>query len=95
MLANNNGTMIADNALAKNIRDVYRLCRLSGPTNIFIMLDLAIASISTTILKSLLSGKFIGPIITGFKKSVQLISANTMIKHDVFRVLEAINTTSH
>ena len=92
------GEMTADNALAKNVRDIYPFCRLSGPANILIMPDVASASIATNLLKSLSGGKFIGPIIAGFEKSVQLVSANAstnmVIKHAAFGAVEAINAKS-
>ena len=89
------GEMTADIALSENIKTLYPFCKLSGPANILIMPDLASASISTKLLKSFSGSKFVGPIISGFKKAVQIVhtnaDTNTIIKVSSFGCLDAIN----
>lgn len=89
------GEMTADIALDKNIKNLYPFCKLTGPANILIMPDRASASIATSFLKNFSGSKFVGPIISGFSKPVQIVgtscTSNTIIKIAAFGCLEAIN----
>ena len=89
------GEMSPDIALNNKIKDLYPFCKLSGPANILIMPDLASAAIATKLLKNFSGSKFVGPIISGFNKSVQIIDTNsdtnTIIKIASFGCLDAAN----
>lgn len=66
------GPMTATVALDPNLRSIYPFCRLSKPANILIMPDLNSAAISTRLLQQMGSGTFIGPVITGLGRAVQI-----------------------
>jgi malate dehydrogenase (oxaloacetate-decarboxylating)(NADP+) len=89
------GEMTADIALDKNIKNLYPFCKLTGPANILVMPDRASASIATSFLKNFSGSKFVGPIISGFSKPVQIVgtscTSNKIIKIAAFGCLEAIN----
>jgi malate dehydrogenase (oxaloacetate-decarboxylating)(NADP+) len=90
------GEMTADIALDKNLKSLYPFSKLSSPANILIMPDLASASISTRLLKNFSGSKFVGPIMSGFSKAVQIVNVNsdtnTIIKIASFGCLDALNT---
>lgn len=67
------GEMSANVALNENLQKIYPFCRLSGPANILIMPGLHSASIATDLLEELAGEVFIGPIIDGFSKPVQIV----------------------
>ncbi|PLX38754.1 MAG: NADP-dependent malic enzyme [Hyphomicrobiales bacterium] len=68
------GEMAADVALNSELMATYPFCRLSGPANVLIMPAFHAASISTKMLQELGGSMVIGPLLTGFDKSVQIVS---------------------
>ena len=51
----------------------YPFCRLSGPANVLVMPAFHSASISTKMLQELGGATVIGPLLTGFDKSIQIL----------------------
>ena len=66
------GAMAPNIALNPELMKLYPFCKLSGPANVLIMPDLNSAAISTKLLQQMGSGTFLGPILTGLSKSVQI-----------------------
>ena len=89
------GEMSVEVALNQNKRSAYPFCRLSGPANVLIMPGLHSAVISTQLLQTLAGGVLIGPILSGFEHSVQIVpmgaAANDIVKIAAFAALDAIN----
>jgi malate dehydrogenase (oxaloacetate-decarboxylating)(NADP+) len=67
------GEMSADVALNEQMRALYPFCRLSKPANVLIMPSLHAANVSSKLLQELGGGTFIGPIIVGLSKPVQIV----------------------
>ena len=67
------GEMSADVALNKEKLARYPFCRLTAPANILICPGLHSANIATKLLEEMGSCTVIGPILTGFDKSVQIV----------------------
>ncbi len=67
------GEMGADVALNEELMAAYPFCRLSGPANVLIMPAFHAASISTKMLQELGGSTVIGPLLTGFEKSIQIL----------------------
>ena len=67
------GEMAADVALNAELMEAYPFCRLSGPANVLVMPAFHAASISTKMLQELGGSTVIGPLLTGFEKSVQIV----------------------
>ena len=66
------GDMAADVALNMDRMSAYPFCRLSGPANVLVMPAFHSASISTKMLQELGGATVIGPLLTGFDKSIQI-----------------------
>ena len=73
------GEMSAGVALSPNLHKSYPFCRLSGPANVLIMPSLHVANISSKLLQELGGGAFIGPIIVGLSKSVQIVHVEASV----------------
>jgi malate dehydrogenase (oxaloacetate-decarboxylating)(NADP+) len=73
------GEMTADVALNADKMAKYPFCRLSGPANILICPGLHSANISTKLLETMGDCSVIGPILTGFEKSVQIVTMRSSI----------------
>lgn len=71
------GEMCANTALNKNLLAMYPFCKLSGPANVLIMPDLNSASIASKILQEFGNAVMMGPILSGFSKSVQIVSTGS------------------
>jgi len=67
------GEMSADVALNAEKLARYPFCRLTAPANILICPGLHSANIATKLLEEMGSCTVIGPILTGFEKSVQIV----------------------
>ncbi|MET1416284.1 NADP-dependent malic enzyme [Roseibium sp. HPY-6] len=67
------GDMAADVALNMDRMSAYPFCRLSGPANVLVMPAFHSASISTKMLQELGGATVIGPLLTGFDKSIQIL----------------------
>ena len=67
------GEMSADVALNKEKMARYPFCRLTAPANILICPGLHSANIATKLLEEMGSCLVVGPILTGFEKSVQIV----------------------
>ncbi|MDR3518634.1 MAG: NADP-dependent malic enzyme [Azospirillaceae bacterium] len=68
------GEMAADVALdGELMKRLYPFCRLSGPANILIMPALHAANIGAKLLQKLCSGQFVGPLLIGLDKPVQIL----------------------
>jgi len=67
------GDMAADVALNMDRMAAYPFCRLSGPANVLVMPAFHSASISTKMLQELGGATVIGPLLTGFDKSIQIL----------------------
>jgi len=74
------GEMSVDVALDPDMRVQYPFSRLSGPANILIMPSLHAAHISSKLLKEAGGGTFIGPILMGFKHSVQIVHTDAPVE---------------
>ena len=73
------GEMSADVALDKEKMKLYPFCRLSDTANILICPGLHSASISTKLLESMGECTVVGPILTGFEKSVQVLTTRSSV----------------
>lgn len=71
------GEMTAETALNPRMKDIYPFMNLSGPANVLIMPNLCTSSIATHLLEELGGGTFIGPILTGLKKNVQIVQTGS------------------
>jgi malate dehydrogenase (oxaloacetate-decarboxylating)(NADP+) len=68
------GEMQADVALDFELmRSLYPFSRLTGPANVLIMPALHSANIAAMLLQQLAGGTVIGPVLTGFSKSAQIM----------------------
>ncbi len=67
------GEMSADVALNAEKLARYPFCRLTAPANILICPGLHSANIATKLLEEMGSCTVVGPILTGFEKSVQIV----------------------
>ena len=67
------GEMSADVALNADKLARYPFCRLTAPANILVCPGLHSANIATKLLEEMGSCSVIGPILTGFEKSVQIV----------------------
>ncbi|MEQ9116454.1 MAG: NADP-dependent malic enzyme [Rickettsiales bacterium] len=74
------GEMSADTALDPSMRDLYPFCRLSGPANILITPSLESAHISSKMITQLSDISFVGPILQGFAKPVQVVHTKATIE---------------
>ena len=70
------GEMSPEVALDMELRVVYPFCRLTGPANILVMPGLHAAAISSQMLHQLGGGTVIGPLLTGLRRSVQIVPKN-------------------
>ncbi len=68
------GEMSPEVALSTEAMKLYPFCRLSGPANVLIMPAAHSASISTKLLQQAGGVQVIGPLISGFDRSVQIAS---------------------
>jgi malate dehydrogenase (oxaloacetate-decarboxylating)(NADP+) len=68
------GEMGADVALNPSVMATYPFCRLSGPANVLVMPARHSAAISTNLLHELGGSTVLGPLLVGFKSSVQILS---------------------
>ena len=66
------GEMAPDVALNPKLMENYPFSRLSGTANVLVMPGLQSANLSAKLLRELGSGAFIGPILVGLEKSVQI-----------------------
>jgi malate dehydrogenase (oxaloacetate-decarboxylating)(NADP+) len=73
------GEMTADVALNKDKREKYPFCRLTDEANILICPGLHSANIATRLLEEFSECSVIGPILTGFEKSVQIVTMRSSI----------------
>jgi len=88
------GEMSADIALDINVmKKVYPFSRLSKAANILIMPSLDAAHISSKILKQVGGGAFLGPILLGFEKSVQISRPEASVEELVSLAAIAAATT--
>jgi malate dehydrogenase (oxaloacetate-decarboxylating)(NADP+) len=67
------GEMSADVALNADKLAYYPFCRLTAPANILICPGLHSANIATKLLEEMGNCTVVGPILTGFEKSVQIV----------------------
>ena len=74
------GEMSADVALDSRMRELYPFCRLSGPANILITPSLESAHISSKIVTQLSDISFVGPILQGFAKPVQVVHTKATLE---------------
>ncbi|MCE3255388.1 MAG: tme [Rickettsiaceae bacterium] len=73
------GEMSADVALNAEKLAKYPFCRLTAPANILICPGLHSANIATKLLVEMGSCSVIGPILTGFEKSVQIVTMGSSV----------------
>lgn len=73
------GEMTADVALNQEKMSRYPFCRLSKPANILICPGLHSASIATKLLEEMGNASVVGPILTGFEKSVQIVTMRSSV----------------
>ena len=66
------GEMAADVALNPEMMAAYPFCRLSGPANVLVMPAFHSASIATKMLQELGGARVLGPLLSGFDRSVQI-----------------------
>ena len=89
------GEMTADVALNKEKRAKYPFCRLTDEANILICPGLHSANIATKLLEEFSECSVIGPILTGFEKSVQIVTMRSSVDEILnMTALAAINPTS-
>jgi len=74
------GEMSVDVALDPDMKVQYPFSRLSAPANILIMPSLHSAHISSKMLKEAGGGTFIGPILLGFNRSVQILHTDAPVE---------------
>ncbi len=78
------GEMSVDVALDLELMErFYPFCRLSGPANVLIMPDLHAANIAAKLLHKMGGGAFIGPILHGLSKSVQIAQMGSNVSEVV------------
>ena len=73
------GEMSADVALNKELLKLYPFCRLTSPANVLVMPGLHSANVSSKLLQELGAGAFIGPILVGLAKPVQILQMGSTI----------------
>lgn len=73
------GEMTADVALNDHMRALYPFCRLTKSANVLIMPSLHVANVSSKLLQELGGGAFIGPIIVGLSKPVQIVQMEASV----------------
>jgi len=74
------GEMTVDVALNNDhMRSLYPFCRLTKSANVLIMPSLHVANVSSKLLQELGGGAFIGPIIVGLSKSVQIVQVDAPV----------------
>ena len=77
------GEISVEAALNESVLKLYPFSLLSKPANILVMPNLISASVSTQLLDKMSNGTFIGNVLTGISKSVQVVkmgsSANELI----------------
>ena len=73
------GEMTADVALNDHMRALYPFCRLTKSANVLIMPSLHVANVSSKLLQELGGGAFIGPIIVGLSKPVQIVHVEASV----------------
>ena len=77
------GEISVEAALNESVLKLYPFSRLSKPANILVMPNLISAAVSTQLLDVMSNGTFIGNVLTGISKSVQIVkmgsSANEII----------------
>ena len=73
------GEMTVDVALNKDQMASYPFCRLSAPANILVVPARHSASISVKLMQEMAGATVIGPILTGVKKPIQLVSTNATV----------------
>jgi len=74
------GEMSVDVALDPDMKVQYPFSRLSAPANILIMPSLHSAHISSKMLKEAGGGTFIGPILLGLNRSVQILHTDAPVE---------------
>ncbi len=78
------GEMQADVALDHELqRELYPFSRLTGPANVLIMPALHSANISAMLLRKLAGGTVVGPYLTGFARSAQVVRAGATVSEIV------------
>lgn len=73
------GEMSVEVALNENLLSKYPFTNLTKPANVLIMPGLHSADISQKLVKSLTNAIVVGPILVGFKKSVQIVSMSASV----------------
>ena len=73
------GEMSVEVALNENLLKKYPFSRLTQPANVLIMPGLHSADISQKMLKALTDTIVVGPILVGFKQSVQIVSMTASV----------------
>lgn len=73
------GEMTADVALSVDLLHLYPFCKLTGPANILIMPALHSANISSKLLQEIGGGTFIGPMLAGLEKPVQIVQMGSTV----------------
>ena len=88
------GEMSADVALNKDLLKLYPFSGLSEPANVLIMPGLHSANIAAKLLGQVGGGQVMGPVLTGFSKSVQImpIGANVseILNYAMFAAYDAV-----
>ncbi|QED23242.1 NADP-dependent malic enzyme [Candidatus Deianiraea vastatrix] len=79
------GEMLPSTALTKNGKDAYPFSRLTESANILIMPGLHSAAISSSLAESLGNCILIGPILSGFENSIQIVSPYAKAR-DIFNM---------
>ncbi len=83
------GEMSVDVALNPHIRQLYPFCKLTGSANVLITPGLHSASISSELLRNLSQGTFIGPLLFGLKKAVQIVPRDANVSELITMALLA------
>ena len=79
------GEMTADVALNMDKMEKYPFSRLTAPANILICPGLHSASIASKMLEELGDCSVVGPILTGFSKSVQIVTMRSSV-HEILNM---------
>jgi malate dehydrogenase (oxaloacetate-decarboxylating)(NADP+) len=93
------GEMQANVALDGDLmRQLYPVCRLSGPANVLIMPALHTANISAKLLQKLGGGHVIGPLLIGMSKPAQIVplgaTVNDLVTVAALAAYDAITETT-
>jgi malate dehydrogenase (oxaloacetate-decarboxylating)(NADP+) len=83
------GEMSVDVALDPDRSRIYPFCRLTGPANVLVMPGLHAANISTRLVQRFGAATFIGPILIGLEKPVQIVSMDASVSDLVQMALMA------